>query len=74
MTYINNVGDVVIPMDRLADIGKQKGDDRAYEVLWMEEWGKKAIEAGLHPAVAALIETFDEPGSAAYPALLKDKV
>ena len=74
VTYINNVGDVVIPMDRLADIGKQGGKDRAYEVLQMEEWAKKAIKAGLHPAVAALIETFDEPGSAAYPALLKEKV
>lgn len=74
VTYINNVGDVVIPMDRLADIGKQGGQDRAYEVLRMEEWAKKAIEAGLHPAVSALIETFDEPGSTAYPALLKEKV
>lgn len=71
VTYVNNVGDVMIPMDRLADIGKQKGKKGLYKVLPMEEWAQKAIAAGLHPAVAALIETFDEPGSASYPALLK---
>ncbi len=73
VTYMNNVGDVVIPMDRLTDIGKQRGKQGQYKVLPMEEWARKAITAGLHPAVAALIETFDEPGSAPYPALLKAK-
>ena len=73
VTYRNNVGDVVIPMDRLMDIGKQKGKKVPYKVLPMEEWARKAIAAGLHPAVAALIEAFDEPGSAPYPALLKAK-
>lgn len=73
VTYVNNVGDIVIPMDRLADIGKQRGKKGSYQVLPMEEWVQKAIAAGLHPAVAALIETFDEPGSVPYPALLKAK-
>jgi hypothetical protein len=39
----------------------------------MEEWMRRAIAAGLHPAVAALIETFDEPGAASYPRLLKKR-
>lgn len=72
MTYVNNVGDIVIPMDRMTDIGKKKG--KVYQALPMEEWGAKAIKAGLHPAVAALIETFDEPGSPPYPKLLKDRL
>ena len=73
VTYVNNVGDIVIPMDRLAEIGKQRGKQEFYRVLPMDEWARKAIEAGLHPAVAALIDTFDEPGAAHYPALLKAK-
>lgn len=73
VTYVNNVGDIVIPMDRLAKIGKQRGKQGFYQILPMEEWARKAIEAGLHPVVAALIETFDEPGAAQYPALLKAK-
>lgn len=73
VTYVNNVGDVVIPMDRLVDIGKQKGKKEFYQVLPTEEWTQEAIAAGLHPAVASLIETFDEPGSAPFPTLLKAK-
>ncbi|KAH0404852.1 putative polyketide synthase, partial [Aureobasidium melanogenum] len=71
ITYMNNVGDVIIPMDRMTDLGKSK--NKLYKSLPMEEWCSTAIAAGLHPAVAALIETFDEPGSPAYPALLKDR-
>ena len=73
VTYVNNVGDIVIPMDHLAELGKQKGKEELYEVLPMEEWLHKAIATGLHPAVAALIETFDGPGSAPFPAFLKQK-
>ncbi|KAI1768458.1 hypothetical protein GGR53DRAFT_532368 [Hypoxylon sp. FL1150] len=70
--YVNNVGDVVIPMAQMADVGLEKGGER-YEVLVMEEWVKRVIAAGMHPAVAALIETFDEPGVERYPKLLKAK-
>ena len=73
MTYVHNVGDIVIPWDRLAEIGKQGGKQELYQVLPREEWMRKAVEAGLRPAVAALIETFDEPEAAQYPALLKAK-
>ena len=73
VTYVNNVGDTIIPIDRLAEIGKQKGKKGLYQVLPMDEWTRKAIDAGLHPAVAALCETLDEPGAPQYPALLKAK-
>lgn len=73
ITYVNNVGDVVIPMAQMADVGLSKVGKR-YEVLPMEQWTTMAVEAGMHPAVAALIETFDEPGVEKYPALLKSGV
>ncbi|KAL2173167.1 polyketide synthase [Thermothelomyces heterothallicus CBS 202.75] len=71
--YVNNVGDIVIPMHSMAEIARHKGREEPYEVVPMDEWMRRAIAAGLHPAVAALIETFDEPGSASYPALLKKR-
>ena len=71
MTYVNNVGDIVIPMARMVEIAKHKGEKDLYQVLPWEEWMQKAMAAGLHPAVAALVETFDEPGAPSYPGLLK---
>ncbi|KAE8834712.1 hypothetical protein PTNB73_08612 [Pyrenophora teres f. teres] len=71
IAYVNNVGDVVIPMANMADVGLEKVG-RRYEVLGMEEWVKTVVEAGMHPAVAALIETFDEPGVERYPVLLRE--
>lgn len=74
ISYVNNVGDVIIiPMDKLEDIGLVGGEGKQYTTLSMERWAQKAVATGLHPAVAALIETFDEPGSPAYPALLKER-
>jgi thioester reductase-like protein len=71
IVYVNNVGDVVIPMASMADIGIEKVG-RTYDVLAMEDWTKTVVEAGMHPAVAALIETFDEPGVEKYPTLLRE--
>ena len=81
ITYVNNVGDAVIPMNQMADIlpGMRPcrvGDLSAvekYDVLNMKDWTQKAIAAGLHPAVAALIETFDAPEAEKYPRLLRGK-
>ncbi|KAI1374301.1 hypothetical protein F4677DRAFT_461577 [Hypoxylon crocopeplum] len=72
ITYVNNVGDIVIPMAQMADVGIEKVG-KPYEVLPMEEWVRKVVATGMHPAVAALIETFDEPGVEKYPKLLKTK-
>ncbi|KAK1585492.1 uncharacterized protein LY79DRAFT_671083 [Colletotrichum navitas] len=70
ITYVNNVGDVVIPMASMADIGLEM-TGKAYEVLPMHEWLRRAVATGMHPGVAALIESFDEPGVSKYPALLR---
>ncbi|KAI1129024.1 hypothetical protein F5Y10DRAFT_276998 [Nemania abortiva] len=70
LTYVNNVGDIIIPMASMADIGIDRTGER-YKVLSMDEWNRRAIDAGMRPAVAALIEAFDEPGVERYPKLLK---
>lgn len=72
LTYTNNVGDVVIPMRRMAEIGKTVGNEELYRTLRFDQWADEAIKAGLQPAVAALIETFDEPKTA-WPALVRGK-
>ncbi|KAI7775972.1 hypothetical protein LA080_006044 [Diaporthe eres] len=41
-----------------------------FDILPMEVWMRKATAAGMHPAVAELIQAMDAPG-AAYPKLLK---
>jgi nucleoside-diphosphate-sugar epimerase len=70
LTYVNNVGDIIIPMASMADIGIDRTGAR-YKVLSMDDWTRRVIDAGMHPAVAALIETFDEEGVQQYPKLLK---
>lgn len=70
LTYVNNVGDVVIPMSKLAEIGKTIGNGGLYRTLHFDQWADEAIKAGLQPAVAALIETFDEPNTV-WPALAR---
>lgn len=70
LTYVNNVGDVVIPMSKLAEIGKTVGNGELYRTLRFDQWADEAIKAGLQPAVAALIETFDEPNTV-WPALAR---
>lgn len=72
LTYVNNVGDVVIPMSKLAEIGKTVDGGELYRTLRFEQWADEAIKAGLQPAVAALIETFDEPKTV-WPALARGK-
>lgn len=73
VTYVNNVGDVVIPMTRMAELGLQSQEKRLYREVAIRQWAQLAIAAGLHPAVAALIETFDEQGSAKYPLLSRSR-
>ncbi|KAF9872525.1 hypothetical protein CkaCkLH20_10022 [Colletotrichum karsti] len=71
ITFVNNVGDIIIPMSGMAEIGlRQTG--KKYDVLPMEQWTRAVVAAGMHPAVAALIETFDEPGVDKYPRLLRE--
>lgn len=74
VTYVNNVGDRVIPMADMDHIAKDMGHSEPYAVLPWAEWTEKAANAGLHPAVAALIETFDAPETDSYPALLRERI
>lgn len=70
--YVHEVGDIVIPLDRLEEIGLQEPGGEPFEILPMSDWISNAIHNGLHPAIAALIEMIDEPGGPNYPKLLKD--
>lgn len=72
ITYVNNVGDEIIPFKDMADLGLKRVGAR-YTVLSMLDWIRTVIDAGMHPAVAALIETFDEPGTQSYPKLLRER-
>ena len=67
--YVHQVGDIVLPMDRLQDIGREQG--KTFEVLPMDEWLAKAIAAGLHPAIGTLIEMMDAPNAPDYPRIVK---
>ena len=58
-------------MEDMSGIGV-KAVGRPYEVLPMQDFVAKAMDAGLHPAVAALIKAFDEPGAERYPRLIRD--
>ncbi|KAI1354752.1 putative polyketide synthase [Xylaria sp. FL0043] len=69
VTYVHNVGDEVIPLDTLADLGVEE-QGKAYDVIPRSEWMAKAVSAGLHPGVAALIDGMAEGGEE-YPILLK---
>ena len=69
VTYVHQVGDIVLPMDRLQDIGREQ--NKTFEVLSMGEWLAKAISAGLHPAIATLIEMMDAPDAPDYPRIVK---
>ncbi|KAH8651343.1 putative polyketide synthase [Xylariales sp. PMI_506] len=76
VTYVHQVGDIVVPMKDLKRFGEQrKGRDgskgKPFDVLPFGEWLSKATSAGLHPAVGALIEMMDAPNAPDYPRLVK---
>lgn len=68
--YVNLVGDAVVPLERLRDMDADQG--RRYDVLPLDEWVGRAVEAGLHPGVAHLIREMDAPGRPDYPRLSRD--
>ncbi|ROV88308.1 hypothetical protein VMCG_10475 [Cytospora schulzeri] len=69
VVFANLVGDVVIPMQYMGDADLEAG--RRYELLPLSQWTERAMEAGLNPSVAMLIEEMDAPGGPKYPRLLK---
>ncbi|KAI0198233.1 non-ribosomal peptide synthase [Astrocystis sublimbata] len=68
VTYAHQVADLVLPLQNLKILS---GEGKPpYDEASMGVWTSKAIAAGLHPAVAALIESMDSPETI-YPRLLK---
>ncbi|KAI1081410.1 putative polyketide synthase [Whalleya microplaca] len=68
VTYVHQVGDLVLPVDNmkeLAGTGKLP-----YQEVSIADWAARAMVAGLHPAVASVIETMDAPGTM-YPRMLR---
>lgn len=71
LVHVNLVGDVVIPMQHINEVDLETG--KRYDVLPLHLWVERAMESGLHPSVANLIEEMDGPGGPKYPRLLKSK-
>ncbi|KAI1423496.1 putative polyketide synthase [Xylaria sp. FL1777] len=69
VTYVHEVGDKVIPLDTLAGLGL-KDQGAPYDIVPRAEWMARAVSAGLHPGVAALIDGMAEGGEE-YPKLIK---
>jgi thioester reductase-like protein/acyl carrier protein len=71
--YVHEVGDVVLPLDRLAEVGlREENGGEVWEEVRMDVWIQRAVEDGMHPAVAALVEMMDVEGGPKYPRLLKE--
>jgi thioester reductase-like protein len=60
VTYVHEVGDKRQPLGVLQDASRIESDEMSYKVLPLEEWIDKAIAAGLHPGVAAQVESMEE--------------
>ncbi|KAM7218542.1 hypothetical protein V8F06_006146 [Rhypophila decipiens] len=80
VTYVHEVGDIVVPLDNLESLVnlaegfvRASEGDSGFSVLPMTEWVARAVDRGLHPAVAALIERMDGPGKPNYPRLRKGR-
>lgn len=72
VTYAHQTSDLVLPLNRLKNISVELGKgDMELDVLPMKQWIAKSVEAGLHPAIAALIEIMDVPGAPDYPRILR---
>jgi thioester reductase-like protein len=70
-SYLHQVGDLVIPLDRLSDFVHKDTEAKKVEELPVEEWTARAVELGLNRGVAALIDSMDDPGQPHYPRMLK---
>ncbi|KAI1135888.1 putative polyketide synthase [Hypoxylon sp. FL0543] len=70
VTYVNEVGDKLVPLDKLQDMGLEEHPGTPFPLVPLQEWVTKAVSAGLHPGVAALISEMAD-GGMEYPKLLK---
>lgn len=69
--YVHEVGDVVIPLASLQEVGLREPEGKPFGVMPMQDWIARAVADGLHPAVAALVEMMDDPDGPDYPRLVK---
>ncbi|OQD61269.1 hypothetical protein PENPOL_c017G01328 [Penicillium polonicum] len=70
--YVHEVGDVVIPLDRMDEFVKERTGGAKVEVLAVWAWAARAVDAGLNRGIAALIEGMDDPGQPDYPRMLRE--
>lgn len=68
---MHEVGDVVIPLASLHEVGLREPEGKPFGVMPMQDWIARAVADGLHPAVAALVEMMDDPDGPDYPRLVK---
>ncbi|KAK6066568.1 lovastatin nonaketide synthase [Seiridium cupressi] len=68
--FVHEVGDLLVPLKRLSLIGLEESHGTPFHELTIEECVAKAVLAGLHPGVGALI-TEKAEGGREYPRLLK---
>ena len=72
ISYFNQVGDLVIPLDRLREfVAQSSGSMATVDVLSIDKWATRAVAAGLNRGIGALIESVDDPGMPHYPRMLK---
>ncbi len=70
VAFVHEVGDKLVPLSGLHDIGLDESQRAPFAVLPLDEWMAKAVLAGMHPGVAVLISEMVDTGKE-YPKLLK---
>lgn len=72
VSYVHQVGDMVLPLDNLKDFVASATGAAKVDVLPVEEWTARAVAVGLNRGVAALIDSMDDPGQPHYPRMLHE--
>ncbi|KAI3336108.1 male sterility protein-domain-containing protein [Ustulina deusta] len=70
VAFVHEVGDKLVPLSGLHDIGLDESQRAPFAVLPLDEWMAKAVLAGMYPGVAVLISEMVDTGKE-YPKLLK---
>lgn len=73
-SYVHQVGDMVLPLDKLKEFVAEETGAAEVDVLPVEEWTARAVAEGLNWGVAALIDSMDDPGQPHYPRMLREGV
>lgn len=71
-TYLHQVGDMVLPLENLKDFVVKATGFANIDEFPVEEWTARAVKAGLHRGIAALIDGMDDPGQPHYPRMLRE--